>query len=120
MEIIGKLIHKLPPVTGEGKNGTWKKQSFVIETQSEYPKKICFTSWGDKIDMNSFTESDIIKVHFDIESREYNNNWYTDLRTWKIELNSPGGSGSINDFPPFTEEDIPFALDEDPGDDLPF
>lgn len=121
MEIIGKLIQKLPPVTGEGKNGPWKKQSFVIETQGEYPKKICFTVWGSKVDFNSITESDIVKVYFDIESREYNNNWYTDLKSWKVELNSVGGgTTSANDLPPFSEKDIPFDLEEDPGDDLPF
>jgi hypothetical protein len=120
MEIIGKLIQKLPPITGEGRNGTWKKQNFVIETQSEYPKKACFTLWGDKVDLNSFTESDIIKVSFDIESREFNNNWYTDLRAWKVELNAPGGTAPIVELPPITEDNIPFDIEDDPGDDLPF
>lgn len=121
MEIIGKLIQKLAPVTGEGKNGPWKKQSFVIETQADYPKKVCFTTWGDKVELNSFTESDIIKVYFDVESREYNNNWYNDLKCWKIELSSSGGSSNIiNELPPVSEKDIPFDLEDDPGDDLPF
>ena len=122
MEITGKLISKLQPVTGEGKNGPWKKQSFVIETQADYPKKVCFTAWGDKIEINSLTESDIIKVYFDAESREYNNNWYTDLKCWKVELSSPGnGSTHTNEMlPPISEKDIPFDLEDDPGDDLPF
>ncbi|PLX07545.1 MAG: hypothetical protein C0596_11510 [Marinilabiliales bacterium] len=121
MEIEGKLIKKLPPVTGDGKNGPWKKQNFVIETQADYPKMICFTTWGDRVDFNSFTESDIVKVYFDIESREYNNNWYTDLKCWKVEVNQAGGSDSPSgDIPPITENDIPFEVDDDPGDDLPF
>jgi hypothetical protein len=126
MEIIGKLIKKLAPVTGEGKNGTWKKQSFVIETQTEFPKQICFTVWGDKVDFNSITETDIVKVHFDIESREYNNNWYTDLKSWKVDLTTAGGGTSGGgtapsmNAPAFSEKDIPFTLEDDPGDDLPF
>ena len=47
MEIEGKLIKKLEPISGEGRNGTWKKQNFVIETFDNYPKKVCFTVWGD-------------------------------------------------------------------------
>jgi len=92
MELEGKLIVKLDPVTGEGRNGPWKKQSFVIETLDNYPKKVCFTIWGDRVPLNNFTESDTIRVLFDAESREYNGNWYTDLKCWKIELSSPAGT----------------------------
>ena len=126
MEITGKLVQKLAPMTGEGRNGMWKKQNFVIETQESYPKKICFTSWGDKIDLNSINETDVIKVFFDIESREFNNNWYTDLKPWKVEINSSGSNTSSpnhnnNELPSITSEDIP-SLDLEPedGDDLPF
>ncbi|MDD3685785.1 MAG: DUF3127 domain-containing protein [Bacteroidales bacterium] len=121
MELTGKLIKKLEPVTGEGKNGPWKKQGFVIEVPSDFPKKVCFTVWGDKAGLSSVTESDTIKVYFDAESREYNNNWYTDLKCWKIELNAPGNAApSTQQAPEFKPEDIPFDLEDDPGDDLPF
>ena len=32
MEITGKVIKTLPLQSGEGKNGIWKKQEYVIET----------------------------------------------------------------------------------------
>ncbi len=50
LEIKGKLIKKLQVQTGEGKNGTWKKSSFVIETGGDYPKKVCFIAWNGKSD----------------------------------------------------------------------
>lgn len=120
MEISGKLIKILEPVTGESKNGPWKKQNFVIETESEYPKKISFTVWGDKIDFSQFTESDNIKVYFDIESREYNNNWYTDLKAWKAELVKAGGSEPRMDAPPLDGIEIPPDIPDEDGDVLPF
>ncbi len=122
MEIEGKLFKILEPITGEGRNGTWKKQSFVIEVQSDFPKKVCFTVWGDKIALNSFTESDTVKVFFDAESREYNNNWYTDLKCWKIELSAPGNVAPPKEkTPDFTANEAPpMELESDPGDDLPF
>jgi len=125
MEISGKLFVKLPVQTGEGKNGTWKKQNFVIETMESYPKKICFALWGDKIDLNIFQINDIIKVYFDAESREYNGNWYTDLKCWKIENNeSQHQAASVNGvvqppLPPITVEDIP-SVESNFDDDLPF
>jgi len=27
-----------------------------------------------------------LQIDFDIESREYNNKWYTDIKAWKIEV----------------------------------
>ena len=39
MEIKGKIISVLLTSEGAGKNGTWRKQSFVIETQEQYAKK---------------------------------------------------------------------------------
>ena len=41
MEIKGKVVQLLDLQTGEGKNGTWKKQEYIIETlDSKYPKKV--------------------------------------------------------------------------------
>ncbi len=121
MEIEGKVIKKLAPVTGEGRNGTWKKQSFVIETQAEYPKKICFTVWSDRVNFNDFTESDMVKVFFDIESREYKENWYTDLTCWRVNVIKYNASEMPKEeSEPTINNSNDFLLEDDPGDDLPF
>jgi Domain of unknown function (DUF3127) len=86
MEIKGKLMHVLAVQTGEGKNGTWKKQDFVIETDGQYPKKVCLTIWGDKFNETFLTIGNELLVSFDAESREYNGRWFTDLKAWKLEL----------------------------------
>ncbi|MDP5139297.1 MAG: DUF3127 domain-containing protein, partial [Spirosomaceae bacterium] len=65
MDINGRVIQVLPEQTGEGKNGMWKKQDFVIETESQYPKKVCFTVWGDKIDSQMMQEGNQLNVSFD-------------------------------------------------------
>lgn len=84
MEISGKIIQHLPTETGQGKNGQWKKQQFVIETGDTYPKKICIGVWGDKINMEQYPVNTIVDVSFDVESRDYNNKWYTDVKAWKV------------------------------------
>ena len=52
MEVRGKIIVVQPVQTGEGKNGTWKKQEYVIEydRNAQYPRKMMFNLWGDRID----------------------------------------------------------------------
>ena len=50
MELKGRIVQILAPQSGEGKNGTWKKQEYVIELPGQYPKKVCFYAWGDTID----------------------------------------------------------------------
>ena len=49
MQLTAKLLTLLPLQTGKGKNGDWKKQDFIVETGDTYPKKICISVWGDKI-----------------------------------------------------------------------
>jgi hypothetical protein len=115
MELKGKVIQLLQPQTGMGKKGQWKKQEFIVETQAQYPKKVCLSAWGDKIDQYSLSVGDMVNVSVDLESREYNGRWYTEARAWKLEKD--GGSGSFSTPPP-TEE--PYAVDSSPSDDLPF
>jgi hypothetical protein len=86
MQLTAKLIQVLPLETGIGKNGEWKKQSIVVETEGQYPKKICVAVWGDKINSAQLQVGNDLIVDFDIESREFNGRWYTDVKAWKVEL----------------------------------
>jgi hypothetical protein len=85
MQLIGKLIKLLPLQTGKGKNGEWKKQDIIIESNDLIPKNICISIWGDKINADLLQIGNILKLNVDIESREYNNKWYTDIKAWKIQ-----------------------------------
>ncbi|GAB3921942.1 DUF3127 domain-containing protein [Larkinella terrae] len=86
MEITGKLVKVLPEQTGQGRNGTWTKQQFVIETIDQFPKQVCLMAWGDKAaDLAQYVPGDTVKCAISIESREYNDRWYTDVRAWRIE-----------------------------------
>ena len=85
MEVQGKVIAILAEEGGEGKNGPWKKQCFVIETGDKYPKKIAFDLWNDKIDEFKIVEGETVTVSINIESREYNGRWFTNVTGWKVE-----------------------------------
>ncbi len=117
LDLKGRLVKKLPLVSGEGRNGKWEKQEFVIETDDQYPKKICISLWGDNIKkLESVQEGDKLTVSVNIESREYNERWYTDVRAWRIQAESEGGSPGLPPLPPKAQVDEP----QSPEDDLPF
>ncbi|MFW5852131.1 MAG: DUF3127 domain-containing protein [Bacteroidota bacterium] len=121
MELDGKIIEILPVQSGEGRNGTWKKQDFIVETQGQYPKKVCVSLWGDKIDNSILQPGAEIKASINIESREFNGRWYTDVKAWKLEPLSTQNSAapSPGDFPPPPPEEDSFNAPS-PSDDLPF
>ena len=87
MEITGKIIVVLPPQSGVSQAGNnWKKQEYVLETEETYPKKVHFDFFGERADQYNWIKiGDRIRLSFDIESREYNNRWYTSIRGWKAE-----------------------------------
>ncbi len=131
MELSGKIVQILEKQTGEGKNGTWEKQDYIIEIPGQYPKKVCFNLWGAKIAQFNIQNGEFLTIGIDIESREYNSRWYTDVKAWKVER--PGAAASGNNASPSMQTGDPFANTaevEDPfssgssssdgADDLPF
>lgn len=87
MDIVGKIIQVLPEQSGTSKTGNpWKVQSYVLETQEQYPRKVCFEIFGeDRIKNNPCKIDDVVTVSFDIESREFNGRWYTSIRAWRVQ-----------------------------------
>lgn len=84
--ISGVLIKLLPQQSGNGQNGPWKKQVFIIETEGQYAKKIAFEAWNDKAQqVDELLIGDRLTVSYNLESREYNDKWYTTAKAWKIE-----------------------------------
>lgn len=123
MDITGKIVKVLALQTGQGKTGnSWKKQEYVIEYGDQYPKQVCFNLWGDKVDQYALSEGDAVTIHFDIESREFNGRYYTDVKAWKVDkadaasAASVGSSGSKSEF----GMPAPDFLNSDDKDDLPF
>tara|TARA_R100001230_G_C5474502_1_gene28048 strand:- start:85 stop:414 length:330 start_codon:yes stop_codon:yes gene_type:complete len=84
MNIKGKIVQIVDEQSGESAKGPWRKQEYILETDGQYPKQICFMVWNDKIDEFAIRENESVDVSIDLESREYNGRWYTDVRAWKV------------------------------------
>ncbi len=121
MQVKGTLLQILKMESGVSKAGKeWKKQDFVIETNEQFPKKICFTLFGDKISLIDGTnEGSEIEVFFSVESRDFNGKWYHNINAWKIE--NAGTVGEAKNYPPdFPVGNVPPEPADDSGNDLPF
>ena len=86
MELIGKIIQVLPLQEGVSKAGNaWKKQEYILETLgTQYPRKVCFNLFGDNVDKFPMQVGQDVTVSIDLESREFNGRWYTDVRAWNV------------------------------------
>lgn len=109
MEIQGRLITILPEQSGVSKAGNnWSKIEFVIETTDTYPRKVCFTLMGEKInEIKKFQINDTVSVSFDIESREYEGRWYTSLRAWKVDVPQAQQFGAMPMQPGYQQQMYP-------------
>lgn len=124
MQFTAKLIQILPLQSGIGKNGEWKKQDIIVETDGQYPKKVCVSIWGDKANESVLQVGNVLDISFDIESREFNGRWYTDVRAWKVDSAMPSGGGyPAAPMPEYSQQAPPppaADFSSDDPDDLPF
>ncbi len=128
LDLTGKIIQIMPETNGVSKAGKeWKKQEFVVETFETYPKKVCLSTMGDKTnDLKKFTVGSTITASLNIESREYQGRWYTDVRAWRIiegtgqpSSNEPSMQQTQTARRPEPVGD-PMTADQETTDDLPF
>jgi Domain of unknown function (DUF3127) len=135
LELEGKVVVLLAEQSGTGASSgkAWRKQSFVLETEEQYPKKVVFDAWNDTVDaIKQLQVGEKLKVHFRAESREYNEKWYTNLTAWRItKISEQTISGGGSNPPVEPPADVLYENDnkqappvdlkkDDAEDDLPF
>ena len=124
MELTGKVIAVLEPRSGTSKTGNaWMVQEYVLETQEQYPRKMCFDVFGeDKIKQFNIQAGEDITVSFDIDAREWQGRWFNSIRAWKVErvnVAQPAPAEGGVPFPPPSSVPVDFSA-SDEKDDLPF
>lgn len=84
--IEGQITTILPENRGMGQKGEWVSQDFVLKTEDNYPKNICFTIFGaDKIKEANIRIGDVVSIGVNLESREFNGRWYTSIKAWSVK-----------------------------------
>lgn len=78
---IGSIERGLSSKTGK----SWESQTFVIETNERYPRRIALTLMTeDRINKASLREGEVLQVFGFAASHEYNGNWYTEIQCTDI------------------------------------
>ena len=106
MEVIGKVVKKLPIESGISKSEKeWKKQVIVIDTGADYNPEIAIQAFGDdKIkDLNKLSVGDQVLIKCNVSSREYNGRYFHNIDGYWFTKN--------------TKEESPVVPE---SDDLPF
>ena len=129
MDFEGVVYRIMPATSGTSARGPWQRQEVVFDLQtnnSQFPRKACVTFFNKPEEVARLKEGDACIVSFDIESREYNGRWYTDLRAWRVqpkqaEVEAPVGyaEAPMAAAPMPTSEPI-YATQAAEADDLPF
>jgi hypothetical protein len=100
MEIQGKVIAVLPERSGVSARGEWKSQTYVIETQEQYSKKMAFDVFGaDRIANFGIQLGEVINVSFDIDAHEYQGRYFNQIRAWNVvrqEQQAPAQGGGFS------------------------
>ena len=87
MKITGKIYTICAKMVGQTDNGTWVRQTIVIKTLTDYPVTVALDMLGETNTkrIEKLKEGDIVTVHFQPESRFYNDKWFTNLRAYNID-----------------------------------
>lgn len=85
MQIKGKVLQALPMEGGTSRNGnTWQKASIIVEVAEnpQYPKKIKISNMKNADAFSKLAIGTEVTFKVEIESREYNGRWYTEVNCW--------------------------------------
>ena len=121
--IEGEIIAILPETRGVSAKGEWISQDFVLKTEENYPKNICFSVFGaSKIKEANIRIGDVVSIGVNLESREFNGRWYTSIKAWSVKKKSEAKQQSTPTPPPSQARQSYSApkTNNDSTDDLPF
>lgn len=87
IQISGKLLEVSNPESKTGKNGKdYITCLAIIEVGESYPKKVAISLGKEEL-INQATQKrlgEVVSFDVNIESREYNGKWFTNINAWKI------------------------------------
>lgn len=118
MEVKGKIIQKgLIETVGQA-----QKQSVIIQLENDkYDKKLCLDFWKEKTDLVApLPIGANITASINVESREYNGKWFTNVSVWKVESDQKQLQKVDPQPAPQNVIPIPSPSKNDENDDLPF
>ncbi|MFI3304983.1 MAG: DUF3127 domain-containing protein [Rikenellaceae bacterium] len=85
MDFTGTVYKIMPEIKGTSARGDWQRQEVIFEMMDgQYARKVAVTFFNKPTEVTGLVMGMSYNVSFNIESREYNDRWYTDVRAWRV------------------------------------
>lgn len=86
-QIRAFVIQRYPVESGTSKAGkAWSKATIIVETEGQYPKKVAITNTKNPLEFATIPAGVPVVFDVDIDSREYNGKWYTNVTCYKWHI----------------------------------
>ncbi|MFI3324295.1 MAG: DUF3127 domain-containing protein [Rikenellaceae bacterium] len=129
MEFEGTVFEILPAASGTSARGEWQRQEVVFEMMDgQYARKVVVTFFNKEAEVKALVKGQSYTVSINLESREYNGRWYTNVNGWRVQSKqaaAPAVEATTASMPPMPS--APIATEPSYGssaaeevDDLPF
>ncbi|MBO5350226.1 MAG: DUF3127 domain-containing protein [Alistipes sp.] len=125
MEFEGTVYRIMPVTKGTSARGDWQRQDVIFDYSDggNFTRKMCVTFFNRPDDVAKLREGARYQVSVNIDAREYNGRWFTDIRAWRlqpVEAAAAPEAPAMPDLPPLTAEPTYAAAPAQEVDDLPF
>ena len=127
MEFEGTVYRIMPVTKGTSARGDWQRQDVIFDYSDggNFTRKMCVTFFNRPDDVAKLREGARYQVSVNIDAREYNGRWFTDIRAWRLQPvveqeAAPQAAPAMPDLPPLAAEPTYAAAPAQEVDDLPF
>lgn len=127
MELTGSIIAVMEPHGGVSQRtgNTWMTQEYVLEVPGMYPKKICFSIFGeDRIKQFALKQGEQnVIIQFEIDAHEYNGRWFNEVRCYNVlraGMQQAVPQPQVQQPAPQTQAPFPPPQQSQENDALPF
>ena len=117
LKVTGTITKVLEVEQGTSKAGKeWQKQSFILDTKTEYNNIYCFEMFGEE-KVNQFNQynkvGDEVEVSFNVSTNEWKDKYFTSLSAWKVFKATAEAQEPVQQEPASvnadeSEDDLPF------------
>ena len=120
LNFAGKITHISAPQTGEGKNGSWTKTTFIVEeVDGQYPNSLAFDAFNKQELVDLLLIDRYVEVFYNSKATEVNGRCFNNNSVWKVEIKDnvsvPQATSASSQQPKASAPTVPPV-----GDDLPF
>lgn len=128
MEFEGIVYEILPAASGTSARGEWQRQEVVFEVMDgQYSRKVVVTFFNKEAEVKSLVKGQSYTVSINLESREYNGRWYTNVNGWRVQPKQVAPAPAPEAMPPMPSSPVASepsyegsASSAEDVDDLPF